>query len=337
MSAYRVAEAAIDDRTELLGELGQFIWKNPELGFEETKAHDYITTYLESEGFQVTRNYILPTAFRAEFGATKYRRILKAALDDPFRAARDIRDALELEISDTTVRRCLYDAGLHSRVACQLPLLTERHKQLRLDFAHFLENWTVEDWTHVIFSDDSTFCTPLDQRRRVWRPGNFWIDGRMTWEVYSDILDHVLMLFVLDGPFPEDRGPSVAILCEYDALPGIGHACGHNLIAEGSVAVAVGVKAVLASGESSHVGKLVVLGTPAEENGSGKQLLIDKGAFRDLDVAVMVHPASMSILRFMSIALVRMLVGQLHSRAGYGYSCLFVLAENRPPCTSAQS
>lgn len=68
MSAYRVAEAAIDDRTELLGELGQFIWKNPELGFEETKAHDYIATYLESEGFRVTRNYILPTAFRAEFG-----------------------------------------------------------------------------------------------------------------------------------------------------------------------------------------------------------------------------------------------------------------------------
>ncbi|CAN7981928.1 unnamed protein product, partial [Ixodes pacificus] len=100
-------------------------------------------------------------------------------------------------------------------------------------------------------------------------------------------------------------GPSVAILCEYDALPGIGHACGHNLIAEGSVAVAVGVKAVLASRESTHVGRLVVLGTPAEENGSGKQLLIDKGAFKDLDVAVMAHPAGMSLLRLMSIALVR--------------------------------
>lgn len=83
-------------------------------------------------------------------------------MDDPFRAARDIRDALELEISDTTVQRRLYDAGLHSRVACQSPLLTERHKQLRLDCTHSLQNWTVEDWTHVIFSDESTFCTQLD-------------------------------------------------------------------------------------------------------------------------------------------------------------------------------
>ncbi|KAM7292984.1 hypothetical protein ISCGN_026116 [Ixodes scapularis] len=105
--------------------------------------------------------------------ATEDRHVLEAALGDPFRAARNIRDALELEISDTAVRRRLYDAGLHSRVACQSPLLTERHKQLRLDFAHSLQNWTVEDWTHAIFSDEFTFCTQLDQQRQVWRPDNF--------------------------------------------------------------------------------------------------------------------------------------------------------------------
>ncbi|KAG0422463.1 hypothetical protein HPB47_001715 [Ixodes persulcatus] len=76
--------------------------------------------------------------------ATEDRHILEATLGDPFRAARDIRDAMKLEISDTTLRRCLYAAGLYSRVACQSPLLTERHKQLRLDFAHSLQNWTVE-------------------------------------------------------------------------------------------------------------------------------------------------------------------------------------------------
>ncbi|KAG0411352.1 hypothetical protein HPB47_011534 [Ixodes persulcatus] len=64
--------------------------------------------------------------------ATENRHILEAALGDPFRAARDIRDALELEISDTTVRRRLYDAGLHSRVACQSPLLMEKHSSCGL-------------------------------------------------------------------------------------------------------------------------------------------------------------------------------------------------------------
>ncbi|KAG0437484.1 hypothetical protein HPB47_017422 [Ixodes persulcatus] len=101
-----------------------------------------------------------------ETTATEYRHILEAALGDPFRAARDIRDALELEISDTTS-----------------PLLTERHKQLRLGFAHSLQNWTVDYWTHVIFSDEAMFCTQLDQQRRVWRPDNFLYDPHFIQEV----------------------------------------------------------------------------------------------------------------------------------------------------------
>ncbi|KAG0440992.1 hypothetical protein HPB47_016087 [Ixodes persulcatus] len=71
------------------------------------------------------------------------RRILEATLDDPFLAARDIRDALEPEISDTAVRRRLYDASLHSHVACQSPLLTERHKQLRLTSPTL---WRIRVW-----------------------------------------------------------------------------------------------------------------------------------------------------------------------------------------------
>ncbi|KAG0416943.1 hypothetical protein HPB47_006041 [Ixodes persulcatus] len=151
-----------------------------------------------------------------------FSRAIANTLGDPFRAARDIRDALQLEISDTTVGD---DSTMLAytvvRVAFQSPLLTERHKQLRLDFAPSLENSTVEDWTHVIFSNESTFCTRLDQQRRevatsgrrrvnVWgaisRQGLgpiFRIDGRLTSEVYSDIIDHVLMPYVLDGPFPD--------------------------------------------------------------------------------------------------------------------------------------
>src|SRR5262249_53861227 len=81
--------------------------------------------------------------------------------------------------------------------------------------------------------------------------------------------------------------PTVAILCEYDALPDIGHGCGHNLIAIAGVAAGLGVKACLGPGQ----GTLVVIGTPAEEGGGGKILALEGGAFEGVDVAMMVHPA----------------------------------------------
>ena len=84
-----------------------------------------------------------------------------------------------------------------------------------------------------------------------------------------------------------EGGPSIAFLCEYDALPGIGHACGHNLIAVVGVAAGLGLRAALAG----RPGTVVVLGTPAEEGGGGKIRMIDQGAFAGLDVAMMAHPA----------------------------------------------
>ncbi len=68
-----------------------------------------------------------------------------------------------------------------------------------------------------------------------------------------------------------EGSPAVAILCEYDALPEIGHACGHNLIATAGVAAALAVKA------AQPAGTLVVLGTPAEEGGGGKVFMIERG------------------------------------------------------------
>ncbi|CAN8018975.1 unnamed protein product, partial [Ixodes persulcatus] len=149
----------IDEKADALNELGQYLWENPELAFKEKKAHDYITKYLESEGFSVTRNYILDTAFRAEYG---------------------------------------------------------------------------------------------------------------------------------------DGGPLVIIMCEFDALPDIGHACGHNLIAECAVATGIAVKKALES-DSSLSGKVVVLGTPGEEGGQGKVYLLRDGAFDGADVALMAHPFSKNI------------------------------------------
>ncbi|PVD27947.1 hypothetical protein C0Q70_10523 [Pomacea canaliculata] len=84
-------------------------------------------------------------------------------------------------------------------------------------------------------------------------------------------------------------GPNVAVLCEYDALPEIGHGCGHNLIAEAGIAAGLGIKAAMETA-GKPLGKLTVLGTPAEEGGGGKIELINKDVFKDVDVAMMVHP-----------------------------------------------
>ena len=157
-----LASEAVQSSKEELCELSGEIWKNPELGFEEHKAHQHLTAFLEKRGFRVERGFSgLKTAFRATYG-----------------------------------------------------------------------------------------------------------EGR----------------------------PNVCVICEYDALPDIGHACGHNLIAEAGVAAGLGVKAALESG-TGLVGTLTVLGTPAEEGGGGKINLIENGEFADIDVAMMVHPAPYSVVR----------------------------------------
>lgn len=92
------------------------------------------------------------------------------------------------------------------------------------------------------------------------------------------------------------EGPTVAVCLEYDALPGIGHACGHNLITEAGLACALGVKQALPSAN------LVVLGTPAEEGGGGKCRMLQRGAFADVDAAMMVHPAPVDMCHFQSLA-----------------------------------
>src|SRR5215813_3199182 len=81
-------------------------------------------------------------------------------------------------------------------------------------------------------------------------------------------------------------GPTVAIMCEYDALPGIGHACGHNVIAAAGAGAGVGLAAVR---ERLPKGRIHVIGTPAEEGGGGKVKLIRGGVFQGVDAALMVH------------------------------------------------
>lgn len=94
------------------------------------------------------------------------------------------------------------------------------------------------------------------------------------------------------------KRPRVAILAEYDALPQIGHACGHNLIA------AAGVGAYLAAAPlaASVGGEVVLIGTPAEEGGGGKIRLLQAGVFEEFDAAMMVHPFDRDVLAHPALA-----------------------------------
>ena len=167
------ASKCIDSCSEELYQISEELWKNPELGFEEYKAHEILTKFLEKKGFSVERSYTgIKTAFRATFGT-----------------------------------------------------------------------------------------------------------GR----------------------------PNVCVICEYDALPEIGHACGHNLIAEAGVAAGLGLKAALESSNAPK-GRLTVMGTPAEENLGGKINLVENNAFKGVDIAMMVHPAPYSILKTQFVACVELKV-----------------------------
>jgi len=96
----------------------------------------------------------------------------------------------------------------------------------------------------------------------------------------------------------QDGGPTVAFLAEYDALPGLGHACGHNLIGTSAVGAGLAIKTVL----PGLAGTIQVIGTPAEEGGGGKAIMVGGGVFDAVDAAMMVHPSSQNITRRASLA-----------------------------------
>jgi amidohydrolase len=90
------------------------------------------------------------------------------------------------------------------------------------------------------------------------------------------------------------EGPTLAVFCEYDALDGLGHACGHNIIAAAGLGAAVVVARWLADNPGVP-GRLVVFGSPGEEGGGGKVFLADAGLLDGIDVAMMIHPSGENI------------------------------------------
>jgi len=110
--------------------------------------------------------------------------------------------------------------------------------------------------------------------------------------------------FTIDTPFAglstsykatikgKGEGPRVAFLAEYDALEGVGHGCGHNMIATMSVGAAIGLSKIV----DELDGEIIVLGCPAEESGKGKVVMINNGGFEGIDYAMMVHPSTRNLI-----------------------------------------
>ncbi|MGI9589737.1 MAG: M20 family metallopeptidase [Myxococcota bacterium] len=99
--------------------------------------------------------------------------------------------------------------------------------------------------------------------------------------------------------FGAEQGPRVALLAEYDALPQIGHACGHNLIAVSGVGAGIALAAL----GPRIPGRVRVLGTPAEEHGCGKELMAREGALDGVDAALMMHPSGVNLANMPCIAM----------------------------------
>ncbi len=99
--------------------------------------------------------------------------------------------------------------------------------------------------------------------------------------------------------YPGDSSePTVAFVAEYDALPKLGHACGHNLIAASSLGAALG----LAELERDQRGTVQLIGTPAEEGGGGKVIMVEAGVFDEVNAAMMVHPSDRNLTSRGSLA-----------------------------------
>lgn len=91
-------------------------------------------------------------------------------------------------------------------------------------------------------------------------------------------------------------GPNIGFFGEYDAVPGMGHSCGHNLMAAMSVGAGIALKEVI----EDLGGRVSVFGTPAEEGGGGKVIMLEQGAFDELDVAMILHSANETVVNDIS-------------------------------------
>jgi amidohydrolase len=150
----------------------------------------------------------------------------------------------------------------------------------------------------------------IDTSHQIWANPELCFEEHFAHDLLSGVLESSgfaveRRAYGLDTAFvgrfgdPSATGPTIAMLCEYDALPEVGHACGHNIIAAAGLGAALGAAAVV----DALGGRLVVMGTPAEEGGGGKIAMMNAGAFEGIDAAFMVHPADADLDSFWAIAI----------------------------------
>lgn len=152
----------------------------------------------------------------------------------------------------------------------------------------------------------------LDVSHRIHADPELAFAEHAAHDLLTDVLDDAGLAvergaYGLDTAFAAragSDGATVAVCCEYDALPGIGHACGHNVIAASGLGASLAAAVVA----DEVGGRLLVLGTPAEEGGGGKQIMIDRGALDGVDAAVMVHPAGADLRSMDTLAIHQVLV-----------------------------
>ena len=109
-----------------------------------------------------------------------------------------------------------------------------------------------------------------------------------------------------------EEHPRVAFLSEYDALPGLGHGCGHNIIGTASAAAGLATRAVIAE----TGGSVLVIGTPAEEEAGGKAYMVARGAFDDVDCAMLAHPGNRDVSITYALACIELQV-RYHGRSSH--------------------
>jgi amidohydrolase len=152
----------------------------------------------------------------------------------------------------------------------------------------------------------------LDVSHRIWDDPELCFQEHNAHDLLCDVLaaeglDPTRHAYGLETAFVADAGssgPRVAVICEYDALPDIGHACGHNVIA--AAGLGAGLAATALAEELG--GRVRILGTPAEEGGGGKVFMIREGALDGVDAAMMVHPADRDLPTMRAIAIQQLLV-----------------------------
>lgn len=147
----------------------------------------------------------------------------------------------------------------------------------------------------------------IDVSHRIWDDPELCFEEHHAHDLLCDVLEAQGLTptrhaYGLETAFVAEAGttgPLVAICCEYDALPDIGHACGHNVIA------AAGLGAGLAAAHLADElgGRVRILGCPAEEGGGGKVFMIRAGAFDGVDAAMMVHPADHDLPTMTTLAI----------------------------------